>query len=480
MHAWTFRAIVTLTVVTTSISTYGQDAKVFRAGAATSNVTPMLGGSLAGSMRDRSSQHIHDELHARCLVLDDGATKLAFAIIDSCMVSREIMDKAKALASEATDIPVENMLISASHSHSAATSTSCFQSDPDLAYQKFLVQRTADGIVRADSNLVPARIAWGSASLPEEVFNRRWFMKAGTIPADPFGNTNDTVKMNPPRASGDLVKPSGPVDPEIAFLYALSLDGAPIALMANYGLHYVGHTGPAHVSADYFGMFADRVQELLGADRQDPPFVGIMTNGTSGNINNIDFSKEAVSRKPYEKMRIVANRAADRVRHALENVAYKDWVPLSSAREEISLGVRKPNAEELVRAQELVDAAKGPQLNGLAEIYAGESLDLNEYPDAVDLILQSYRIGDWAIAAIPCEVFVEIGLEIKAKSPFKKTFTVSLANGYNGYLPTAEHHSYGGYETWRAKSSYLEVNAAERITGTILKLLGGLQTDPLG
>jgi hypothetical protein len=82
------------------------------------------------------------------------------------------------------------------------------------------------------------------------------------------------------------------------------------------------------------------------------------------------------------------------------------------------------------------------------------------------------RIGDLGIAAIPCEVFVEIGLEIKAKSPFKPTFAISLANGYNGYLPTPEHHKLGGYETWRARSSYLEVDAAPKIVDTVMELFG--------
>jgi hypothetical protein len=84
------------------------------------------------------------------------------------------------------------------------------------------------------------------------------------------------------------------------------------------------------------------------------------------------------------------------------------------------------------------------------------------------------RIGDLAIAAIPCEVFVEIGLAIKQKSPFQQTFTIELANGCNGYLPTPEQHRLGGYETWRARSSYLEIEAAPKIFETVMDLLGTL------
>ncbi|MDB6031231.1 MAG: Neutral/alkaline non-lysosomal ceramidase, partial [Verrucomicrobiales bacterium] len=90
-------------------------------------------------------------------------------------------------------------------------------------------------------------------------------------------------------------------------------------------------------------------------------------------------------------------------------------------------------------------------------------------------LLQAVRIGDLAIAAVPCEVFVEIGLNLKRSSPIKPAFTISLANGYNGYLPTAEAHKLGGYETWRARSSYLETDAAAKISKAMLQLLEDLK-----
>jgi hypothetical protein len=84
------------------------------------------------------------------------------------------------------------------------------------------------------------------------------------------------------------------------------------------------------------------------------------------------------------------------------------------------------------------------------------------------------RIGALTVAAIPCEVFVEIGLALKATKPLAEHFTISLANGYNGYLPTPEHHALGGYETWRARSSYLEVDASKKITATLRDLLASV------
>jgi len=135
------------------------------------------------------------------------------------------------------------------------------------------------------------------------------------------------------------------------------------------------------------------------------------------------------------------------------------------------LGVRLPSKRDVEEARAIMASAKGPDMVGFREIYARETVLLSEYPPEVPLILQVMRIGDLAITAIPCEVFVEIGLEIKKVSPFARTFTMELANGYNGYLPTAEQHGFGGYETWRARSSYLEVSASDIITETIIELL---------
>jgi hypothetical protein len=173
-----------------------------------------------------------------------------------------------------------------------------FQSEPNPGYGEFLAVRISDCIRRAVHNLVPAQVGWGVGSEPTQVFNRRWKMKAGTKLVSPFGQP-DHVQMNPPRASANLVEPSGPTDPEIGVLSLRTAAGKPLALLANYSLHYVGGTEGGDVSADYFGMFAHRVGELLGSGGQDPPFVGILSNGTSGNINNVDFRTAGEKQEPF-------------------------------------------------------------------------------------------------------------------------------------------------------------------------------------
>jgi neutral ceramidase len=467
--------IVALAIAITPLALAQEGDKIFKAGASMSNITPWMGTSLAGSMRDRTTDRVHDDTYVRSLVMDDGTTTLSISLVDTCMVERPIMDSAKARASAATGIPVTNMLVAATHTHSGGTCAHIFQSDADPEYTTFVIRRIADGITRAWQNRVPAKIGWGSGSVPDEVFNRRWYMKEGTVSADPFGKKNDKVKMNPPRASENLIEPAGPIDPEVAILALETVEGKPLALLANYSLHYVG--GVAGASGDYFGVFANRIAQLLKSDGQGHPFVAMMSNGTSGDINNVNFAIPRKKQGPGEQMTLVGNKVAAEVHRAYADIEFQNWVPLASAQKEITLGIRKPSADEVVEAREILAKAKSEKrvLKGPREYYANCTVDLAGYPDTENLILQSLQIGDLGIGAIPCEVFVEIGLAIKAQTPFKKSFTISLANGYNGYLPTEDQHALGGYETWRAKSSHLEVKAANVIQATVLELLHDLK-----
>src|SRR4051794_41503942 len=95
--------------------------RVFRAGAATSNITPPLGQPLAGGWSAPRATHVHDELHARCLVLDDGQTRLAFAICDNLGIPREVFDAARKKVHEETGLPESHVLLAATHTHSATT-----------------------------------------------------------------------------------------------------------------------------------------------------------------------------------------------------------------------------------------------------------------------------------------------------------------------------------------------------------------------
>ena len=274
-----------------------------RAGAATANITPPLGCSMAGGMTDRRATDIHDELWVRALVLDDGKTRIALAIVDSCAVPRTIIDSAKQLLAASAGIPAANVLIAATHTHTAPPATHLFQSEPDPRYTDWLTQRIADAVRMACARLQPARIGWGVGREERLVFNRRYAMRPGTIPPNPFGET-DKVQMNPPAGSENILRPAGPTDPDVGVLAVQSLDGRPLAVLGNYALHYVGGTAPGQISADYFGMWASAMTRLAGGSRAAdfPPFVAMLTNACSGNINGVNFQRKAPPARPYELM----------------------------------------------------------------------------------------------------------------------------------------------------------------------------------
>lgn len=456
-------------------STPASSQKVFRAGAATSNITPKLGRLIVGNFNYPVARHVHDEMHARCLVLDDGTTKIGIVVCDSLGIGRAVYDQARRIITKETGIPGENILMSATHSHSGASWDG--QNDGDTEYPNFLARRIADGIARANHNLEPAKIGWGIGQLPGQVFNRRWKMKPGPDLANPFGGM-DQVRMNPPRQSPNLIEPAGPTDPAVSFISVQSKTGRPIALVANYSLHYVGGVPSGEISADYFAVFSDRIQELLGADRLDPPFVGMMGNGTSGDINNINFAAKGEPRKPYEQMRIVADDVAQEVIRAHKSVQFHEWVPLSAEASELKLVNRRPTAEQMewVKAT-LAKPESAPQYHRLEKNYAARVQKLADRPESFDVLIQTLRIGNLGVAGIPYEVFAEIGLEIKAKSPLKPTFVFSLANGYDGYLPTPRQHKLGGYETWLS-TNRVEVHASDKIIERVLSQFGSLAKKP--
>ena len=473
-----------LSIVLFTTLSLNADENGFRAGAATSNITPHLGIALDGTISiNGPAVEVHDELHARSIVFDDGEERLAIIVCDNTMIDRPILDQAKQLVEERCGLPSSRVLISATHSHAAPRVVPGLHSNPlNHDYETFLVRRIADAVQQAIANLAPAQVGWTQFDKPEFVHNRRWFLKEGSNMGNPFGKSGDQVKMN---ARGDgLVKPAGPVDPEVFVLSVQHLDGRPLALLANYGTHYVGGYERGHISADYFGQFSKRMEALLESDdskANGPPFVAMMSNGTSGDVRSSDL-REINQIAPWEQMNIVANSLAEDLMSAYPDIKYQANASLDMKETELSLSVRKPSRSQVAWAQKVWDDfEKNPnqKFGGSTnpQVYARETLALAKYPDKKSIILQAIRIGDLSIVSSPCETFAETGLAIKRRSPFKDTFTIELANGSDGYLPTIEQHSFGGYETWPARSSLLEVTAERKIRTTLLEMLEELKDE---
>ncbi len=295
--------------------------KQLLAGAATAVITPTLGASLCGSMIDRAAENIHDDLHARSLVLDSGDAKVALVVLDLIAARKEWLSEIKHQINSFTGIPMAHILISCTHTHSAPTPVQVFQSNVEKDYLKWAAPRVADSVRVAVQRLQPARIGWAVGREDRVVFNRRYFMKPGTKLERPFPGIEDKVKMNPGEMNPAIDKPAGPIDPEVCVLAlqkAENPDGQPLAVYASYGLHYVGGMPGADVSADYFAAVADDLHDLTGGPRRDArqPFVAMLANACFGDINNIDVRKRLKQPYPYHQMYAVAESVAKAIHEA--------------------------------------------------------------------------------------------------------------------------------------------------------------------
>lgn len=479
MVRWSVRVVLLLAVGVVGGQTRAEESKKpdLQAGAAAVDVTPQeFPLNMPGGFSANMAEKAHDPLHARALVLDDGSMRLALVVVDNLGVSPEMIEQAKEQASTATGIPRQHMLICSTHTHSAPSSGSRSGSGPGAAYSQLLEEGIVAAIVQANSALRPAAVGAAAHALPEEVFNRRWYLKPGKMPPNPFGKY-DIVKMNPGTSPDVLDRPAGPTDPDITVISVQDRRRRPLALFANYSLHYVGGVPRGQVSADYFGEFARLMPARL---RGGEEFVAMMSNGTSGDINNIPFLVNRPPREPYEQIRLVAAKAADTAWLAQRKIEqHRADVPLGMREREIELRNRRPTDDEVAAAREVLaikDPAEIEKLPRLAQNYARNVVRLYEQEeDTLTVKLQALRIGDLAVCGIPFETFVEIGLELKDRSPFPQTMVIGLANGRYGYLPTPEHHRLGGYETWYGTNRVQE-DTSVSLVNNLLEMLEELQT----
>lgn len=457
----------TLTWMLLASLTWADDTS-FRAGAATIDISPrVLPAIRNGGFLQAMSDRVDDPLHARCLVLSDGSEQIAIAIVDSCMFSTDICDLIKTRVTKQIGIPGNRILVSATHTHSAPSVMAfCLGSGRDEPYTEFVVPRVAQAIVAAHSNLQPAKIGWASIDSSENTNCRRWITRSDRMGSDPFGLRTVRAMMHPGYQNPDYVCPSGPVDPEISVVSVVAAKGdQPLCVMANYSMHYYG--GTPGFSADYFGQVAGELEAQLGNQNgSDSPFVGIMSQGTSGDLHWMNYSKppREITRSEYSK------QIATSILAARKQIQHRGDVTLEMAESRLKLKRRVPSPLRLAWSKP-INAARGdlPPRNR-QEVYAqqAEWIDTNR---ETELVLQAIRIGDLAITALPNEVYAITGLKLKQQSPLESTFNLELANGAEGYIPPPEQHRLGGYTTWPARTAGLEEQAEPRIVDAVLSLL---------
>lgn len=439
------------------------DGKRLLAGAQAVDITPQSFPVIVnGSFFEKIADSASDPLHARALVLDDGGTRLAIVLVDSGLLPRELLDRAKDLASQATGIPSERMLIAATHSHATPSVMGALGSDADHGYTAWLPGRIAESIVLAAGKLAPARIGWTAAEDWEHTNCRRWITRPDRMLEDPFGERSVRAMMHPGHENPDYIGPSGPVDPGLTILSVQTSDGSPLALLANYSMHYFGSTP---VSADYFGQFATLIGERIGAP--DGSFVAMMSQGTSGDLQWIDYARP---RRWTRTLEAFTGEVLQVAEAAYRRIEHQDWVPLAMAETLLLLRRRTPDRARLAWARKILAGLGGARPADKTAVFAREQVLLHQEPRR-EMKFQALRIGGLGITAMPTEAFALTGLKLKARSPLAATFNITLANGAEGYIPPVEQHRLGGYVTWPARTAGLEIGAERRITRTLLGLL---------
>jgi hypothetical protein len=430
------------------------------AGAARMVMTPDLGCHISGYYEDRVAQDIRDDLYAKAIVLESSDTCLAIVVCDLIVLLKEDVDRAKARTEELTGIPADNILIAATHTHFGPSTEAGYDVSREEEFMERFPKRVADAVKLAQNRLRAAMVGHASASCPGEVFNRRYWMKDGS------------VVTNPGRRP-EVVRPAGPTDPEVGVLMVLDQERDPIAVLANYALHYVGPGQGGHdvISADYFGVFGRALQRYVGRE-----FVAIMLNGCCGDINNIDiFGPEREF--PYDHYQV------DRVANVVAGAAYMACNSIHKYDSQARLAVA--NDTLTIRRDEVTEAEVAAAKQRLAEpdseqqarqatsadpawLKATRVLQLMRTPLKRPTPIQAMRIGELGLVGLPGEIFVEIGLQIKAGSPFPRTLVGELANGYVGYVPSDTAFEQGSYEVY---TSVIPRDTGSKMAETTLKLL---------
>jgi hypothetical protein len=452
-----------------------QAAGEFQAGAAVVDVSPpKLPVLVNGGMLSRYIDKIKTPVNARALVIGDGQTLAALVVVDSCMMGRALLDEAKALAAERTGIPADRMLISATHTHTAPSCMGALGTDADQNYIPHLKQKLVEAIVAAKAALRPARVGFGQVDAAEYTALRQWIRRPDRVEEDPFGNRTVRANMHAGKVLDNVTGEAGPEDPALSMISFQDADGAPLAVLANFSMHYFGDQD---VSADYFGLFCEGLRQRVAPGSR---FVGIMSHACSGDIFRRDYRlteeqwKAGVGGLTIEQY---ANALADLAAKAHAGIKHRSDVEVRMAEQRLRMSYRLPNKQMLEWARRTVEAMGGQQPKTPTEVYAKEQILLHDMRQT-DVVVQALRIGDIGIATTPCETYAVTGLKIKAASPLAHNMVIELANGGDGYIPPPEQHPFGGYNTWAARSAGLQVDAEPRIAQAAISLLEQVSGQP--
>ncbi len=443
-------------------------AEELSVGVATVEITPPTGFRMAGYYSERLNTGTRDPLLAKAIVFRQGDHQAALIFCDLIGVPRPIASRARDEASRRSGIPAPSIAVAATHSHTGPlyygvlrtrfhNKTVAEHGKDDVEsidFPALLVDKVAEAVTKAQKAVAPAQLDTGFGRETTLSFNRRFHMKDGT------------VRFNPGALNPEIVRPAGPIDPDVGVLLVRPLSGgSPVAALTVFALH-LDTVGGTQYSADYPVFLQEELSKEFGAG-----FVSIFGAGTCGDINHLD-----VSRRERLKAEEIGRGLARAVLGAVKSLEPVKDPRLEVASEALDVPLQRYSAEELAEARRKLDVFDKEKIPFLETVRVAKIVDLaDNYSGPTErLEVQAFRLGsDLAIVTLPGEVFVEHGLAIKRGSPFKTTLVVELANANPAYIPTRKAFEEGSYEI---VNSRVAPGGGEMLVEAALRLLTRLRT----
>ncbi len=412
-------------------------------GFAREDITPAKGITLEGYFEPRPNQGVYDCLSIKAALFQDENGLCGIVGYDLLGLNLKVISRIiDALRKEGIDF-ADKLILCTTHTH---TGPYCSNLDfSDKEYLEQLITKTVFALQRAHGNLAEAEFLFGKGSCSTLAFNRRFWMKDGTVVTNPG-------KLNP-----DIVAPEGTIDPEIPIL-AIRQNGRLCFLMANISNH-CDTIGGSMVSADWPGRMEREIQHELGYD------IPVMTViSCQGNINHFNVRTDANQTSYAEACRIgkgYAHAVLSEL-YALEPMSAKSFkvanceIPapyVSISDEEYvaaketydSIGEASANSDELTSE----DLAKGNPY--VTRMLAKRVMECRDNPVSEKRVIRMTSIcfgDDLGIVSIPGEPFIEIQQAIKKASRKRITMIAALGQGYISYIGMPESYAHGGgYET---------------------------------
>ena len=445
-------------------------AESLKAGAAEIDITPPVGYRLAGYFNERFSTGVHDPLHAKAIVLEQGARQLALVSCDLVGISLGVTTNARARASERTGIPVSNIVICATHSHTGPLYEGALRDylheaakakhgdDPQekADYPAFLTGQLVKVIAAAQANLRPAQLAAGIARQEKLSFNRRYWMK------------NGKVATNPGQLNPDIVRPAGPIDPDVGILLARGLrQPQPFAGLTVFAVHS-DTVGGTEYSADYEYFLEQTLRRAFGKD-----FISAFGLGTCGDLNHINVHEKEPPRARFAVAERIGRTLGEKVISAAKDLPVISAPGLAVRSTILRVPLQEVTPQQLAEARLTMSKFADTNTAFLAKVAAVKTLDLASRGPFCPMEVQVFRLdADTAIVCLPCEIFVELGLAIKQASPFKRTLVIEICNDRPSYVPTQKAFAEGGYEITNAR---VKPGAGEMLVDAAVTLLRRLK-----